>query len=342
LWRAGIPFGAGEENKIMNRTRGTLIALFSELNSLASTFSSDPWWNWPAHEFAKKDGVVKDYFGEGIHLPLNWKENLLGSEIESALNKLYSMFDGSLRDVVSKMTDEAPERVREEVKDMLSKRQFRRCLEYALVWREAEHEPFAQETVVYLPEGKVRDVVEGCVRRMFLEDDGDDDELDLANVSGSVEHQEEADEKENSSRSAVDEPFLREENDWVRGGELGPLASDGSQPFAEALKTHESTVATPSCQDTRMTPVGVNTPLTVPGSKRSLDSAARDNVLNSTKRRKDDHLTKNQRESMAFTEKLEALLKGETTFDVDVGQSTLSELLRDAPGIQLPSSFRTD
>jgi hypothetical protein len=45
---------------------------------------------------------------------------------------------------------------------------------------------------------------------------------------------------------------------------------------------------------------------------------------------------------MAFTEKLEALLKGETTFDVDVGKSTLSELLRDAPDIQLPSSFHTD
>jgi hypothetical protein len=341
LWRAGIPFGADEENKIMNRARGTLMALFSELNSLASGFRSEPWWNWPAHEFANKVGVVKDYFGEGIHLPLNWKENLSRSEIEPALNKLYSKLDGSLRDVVGRMTGEAPEHVREGVKDLLSKRQFRRCLEYALVWSEAEHEPYLQETVVYLPEGHVRDVVEGCVRRMALEDD-DDDELDLANVPGNVEFEEEVDEKDNSLRSPVDEPVLREENNWVRGGQLEPLPFDGSQPFGEALRTPESTVMTPAGVNTPMTPADVTTRMTVPGSKRSLDSATRDNVLHSAKRRKDDHLTKNQRESMAFTEKLEALLKGETTFDVNVGKSTLSKLLRDAPDIQLPSSFRTD
>jgi hypothetical protein len=319
------------------------MALFLELNLLASSLSSDLWWNWPAHDFVNKDGVVKDYFGEGIHLPLNWKENLSRSEIEPALNQLYSKVDGSLRDVVARLTDEAPERIREGVKDMLSKRQFRRCLEYALVWREVEHKPFVQETVVYLPEGNVRDVIEGCVRRMALEDDSDDDNLDLANVSGNVELEDQADEKENILWSPMDEPVLREEIDWVRGGELEPLAFDSSKSFGEALRTPESTVMTPSgVINTPMTPAGVSTPMTVPGSKRSLDSVARDKVLHSAKRRKDDHLTKNQRESMAFTQKLEALLNGETTFNVDVGKSTLSELLRDAPDIELPSSFRTN
>lgn len=336
LWRTGIPPGANEESKIISRARATVMALATELDSLNREFRSKPWWNWPALEFADKDGVVKNYFGEGVHLPLDWKQNLSRSEVEPAVMKLYDSLDGSLRDVVGRMTAEAPEHVREDVKSMLAKRQFRRCLEYTLMWREAEHEPFG---FVYLPKGCVRDVIEGCIRRMALDDD---DELDLGNVSGHVELEEEMSTKDNNLRTLVGEPLLCAEVDWVRGDQLESLPFNDSQPLAGSFRTPESTVMTPAGVTTPMTPAGVNTPITMPESKRPLDLAARDKVLHSAKRRRDDHLSKNQRESMAFTEKLEALLQGEATFDVAVGGSTLSALLRDAPDIQLPSSFCTD
>jgi hypothetical protein len=109
-------------------------------------------------------------------------------------------------------------------------------------------------------------------------------------MPGNVELEEEVDEKENSLRSPVDKPVLREENDWVRGSQLEPLPFDGSQPCGKALRTPESTVMTPVGVNTPMTPADVTTRMTVSGSKRSLDSAIRDNVLHSAKRRKDDHL----------------------------------------------------
>ena len=347
LWRGNIHHGPSEDEKIMDRTRATLMAMIAELNSLADCFRTDLWRNWPAKEFvAGKEGVVKNYFGEDLDLPLDWKDYISRSEVEPAAMELYNELDGSFRHIIGRVLSKAPAQVKQDCEDMLAKRQFRRCLEYVLMWREAQHGSSEGELVVYLPKTSVRDVVEGCARRLDLDDDLDlEIETEHFDLSGEV-HEDgntfDAMTMQNV-RALGEAPRLREEVELEDEDELDQL------PVALHSTPYQRTP-----DSTAMTPAGVTTPLTaneasgekagfLKGNKRLLDSVGDDvynDILQISKRQRSTNNSRNVQESNAFTEKLEALLNGETTFDMAVGKSTLSEILRDAPDIQLPSAFR--
>ena len=112
-------------------------------------------------------------------------------------------------------------------------------------------------------------------------------------------------------------------------------------PLAETSGTPNSNIMSPpvGVQTPATPPVGVQTPANTPadlllrGTKRLLDSG---DATTGSKRRRDSPLSKNQKESIAFTKKLEALLHGETVSEIKIGSRRLSDLLRDAPDIQLP------
>ena len=174
LWRDGIHPVTNEENLIMDRARDVLVALLAELKSLSAICRRGQWSSWPAREFVNVDGVVPDYFGQGLHLPYTWKDSLSQLMVEPAIMELYKQLDGvSLRQLVGRMTIDAPEHVKQDCRDMIARRQFRRCLEYVLMWGDSSHEPSVAESVVYMPKRSVSDVVEGCVRKLGLEDEND-------------------------------------------------------------------------------------------------------------------------------------------------------------------------
>lgn len=344
LWRDGVHPGTNEEHMIMDRARGVLAAMLAELKSLSSSYSSSQWSKWPAQEFVNRGGVVRNYFGDGLHLPAWWKDVMSLTDVESAVMELYKQLDGSsFREIIDNLTIGAPEHVKQDCREMLAKRQFRRCFEYVLVWGESNHEPSAEETFVYLPKQSVGDVVEGCIRRMGLDDDDIDDSLEN-NVSEELDYVEEADENAFSLElmQAMRSPAMLLEESTPRAEQVlgGTPASDGSRPLAESLKTPASNIMSPpvGVQTPATPPPGVQTPATsdllmLRGSKRLLDSGE---ALRSSKRRRDSPLTKNEKESMAFTKKLESMLHGETVSDIKVGGKKLSDLLLEAPDVELP------
>ena len=342
LWRGGLHTGTDAENAIMDRARGTMLAMLAEFVSFSTCNFGNRWRRWPAREFVNKKSVVRDYFGHGFGLPGNWKDSLSLSEVEPAVMELYQQLNCSFRDVICTMMIDAPEQVKQDCREMLAKRQFRRCFEYVLMWRESNHEPSLDETVIYLPTQNVSDIVEGCVQR--LEEEEDDDNDFLENVSEQLEDVDETNENVFAVESiealpspAIGTPFRMEES-FPRYERLDSPAFDESQPLAESSRTPDGNIMRPpvGVQTPASPPVGVQTPMTLPddllrGSKRLLNS---DNEPQKSKRRRS--LSKNQQESIDFTRKLEAMLHGETLPDVKVGNAKLSELLRNAPDIKLP------
>jgi len=342
LWRDGVHPDTNEEHAIMDRSRGVLVAMLAELKSLSAICRRGRWSSWPAFEFVSR-GVVRNYFGDGLHLPA-WKDSLTQSEVEPAVMELYKQLEGSsFRETIAIMTIGAPEHVKQDCRDMMAKRQFRRCFEYVLMWGESNHEPSADEAVVYLPKRRVSDVVEGCIRRLSLDDDDNNDYV-LGKRFSEKLYVEEADENAFSVglMQAIRSPAVLLEECSPRQEPVDSPSFDGSQPLAESSKTPDSNIMSPPLGvQTPATPsVGVQTPAALPestdflrGSKRLLDP---EDASTCAKRRRDSPLSKNEKDSMAFTKKLEAMLHGETVSDIKVGDSKLADLLRNAPDIELP------
>lgn len=356
LWRDGIHPGTNEEHMIMDRTRGVLVAMMAQLKSLFTSYRTGATWsNWPAREFTNVRGVVPNYFGDGVDLPADWKDSLSHAEVEPAVMKLYKELDGvSFMAMIDSRTMGAPEQVKQDCREMLAKRQFRRCFEYILLWEEANIEPEEEEEVVYLPKQSVAQVVEGCIQRMALNDDDNDFTLPDTESTDQLEAAKEADENVFAVElmQAMRSPQLLLEESTPRA--VDSLAGDGSRPLAESTRTPDSNImsppvgvqtpATPAVGvQTPATPAdGVETPATLPpsandilgGSKRLLDSG--DALTKSPKRRRGSPLSKNLKESMAFTKKLESMLQGETVSDMKVGNVKLADLLSKAPDIEHP------
>jgi hypothetical protein len=357
LWRDGIHPGTNEEHMIMDRTRGVLVAMLAQLKSLSTSYRTGATWsNWPAREFSNGRGVVPNYFGDGVHLPADWKDSLSQAEVEPAVMKLYKELDGvSFMAMIDSRTTGAPEQVKQDCREMLAKRQFRRCFEYILLWEEANVEPEEEEEmVVYLPKQSVAQVVEGCIQRMALDDDDNDFTLPDTDSTDQLEAVEEADENVFAVElmQAMRSPQLLLEESTPTAADS--LAGDGSRPLAESTRTPDSNIMSPPVGvqtpaapavgvQTPATPAdGVETPATLPpsandilgGSKRLLDSG--DALTKSPKRRRGSPLSKNLKDSMAFTKKLESMLQGETVSDMKVGNVKLVDLLRKAPDIEHP------
>lgn len=346
LWRDGIKPGTNEENLIMDRARDVLVALLAELKSLSAICRRGHWSSWPAREFVNVDGVVPNYFGLGLHLPNTWKESLSRHVVEPAIMELYKQLDGvSYRQLIFRMTIDAPEHVKQDCRDMIERRQFRRCLEYVLMWGDSSHEPSATEAVVYMPRRSVCDVVEGCVRKLGLEDENDHsietsepDQIEYAQEPNENMYAVELMQAMRSPEVLLEEYAFRQREEAV---DIGLDSDVPTVPLAETSTTPNSNIMSPpvGVQTPETPSVGVQTPANTPadlllrGTKRLLDS---DDATTGSKRRRDSPLTRNQKESIAFTKKLEALLHGETVSEIKIGSKRLSDLLRDAPDIQLP------
>lgn len=348
LWAEGIQSVTNEESMIMHRSLGIMIALMAELKSLSTLCRrSGAWSNYPAREFVNRSGVVPDYFGDGLDLPAHWKNHLSQEEVEPAVMALYEELDGSsFLSFIDRKTVDAPEHVKQDCREMLAKRQFRRCFEYVLMWEESVHLPSPQDTIVYVPKKSVADVVDGCIRRIDLDGDSDDFTLPEIDSSDQLEGIEEVDENAFALgwMQAMRSPqvLLEETSPRVPRRDTFVVADD-PEPLAESVATPGGNIMSPpvGVQTPSSPPVGVETPASVQqpvdllggANKRLLDSG---DGLRSTKRRRESPLSKDQKDSLAFTQKLESMLRGETVSDIKVGNTKLADLLRNAPDIELP------
>jgi hypothetical protein len=255
-------------------------------------------WQWPAVDFATDGSILPDYFGAGEGLPLDWISSLSRAEMGPAVSSILSSLAGPLPEVVDRLLLGAPYSVKQEVELLLDRRLFRRCLQCALLWKESNQARQA-EHFLYLPRGVLEDTVRNTIQRLQERFIG----LLEPNVTDTV-----ADDKTFGSDTTVEGPPLRL-----------PLVQ---RPW----------------EDFSVIPVSKR-----PWSEPPDNDADRRLETTTPKRRRRDFqpisqpVSRDQKESSAFTKKLEALLSGSIVQDVIVGNETLSALLRGAPSLVRPT-----
>ena len=318
---------------LLQRARATLLGILSELEKLTTTFcSSQKWLTWPPQEFAH-GGVVKDYFGSGSDLPLCWHESLTNDNIEATVMYLHSLLLSSFDEVIGNLLSEAPDKVKTEFMSMIAAEQFQRCLDCAFQWW-GELEASRKGCRIFLLAGMVDHVVEGCVQYLDLVEDEVFESLpkDIYIVS----------ESSKDDRSLPLDGFLRMHTESEHDRES--VKWESKQDLKPSKLIHQ----TPIMHDTRSL-ISDAPSLSVEitpeehafliRSKRALENVAKLRARRDHKRRRDELISLETRESRAFTEKLESMLHGNTTCDVRVGGSMLSNLLVGVPSIELPSDW---
>lgn len=164
LW---MPFSSGRSNEdgIMDRSRLALSALSEEVVCKLQERKED-WRSWPPNDFASSTGRVDDYFSPGQGLPVNWIETLDQEHFDKEVSHLVQVFNSPLREVVTDLLGrDAPLRLKGECTSMLSRRQFRGCLEKALRWREGQIE-MSSNGCIYFPSGLADLLITGMGSRL--------------------------------------------------------------------------------------------------------------------------------------------------------------------------------
>ena len=315
--------------QVLDLARATLLGILSELEKLATIFRSSQWLAWPPQEFTQ-GGVVKDYFGRGCDLPLCWYESLTRNNVEATVMNLHSILQSSFDEAIMNLLSEAPDKVKSEFKSMIAAEQFQRCLDCAFQWW-GEFEASRKGCHIFLLAGMVDHIVEGCVQYLGLTDDefieafpekmnsisesskGDHSlPLNILRMNTGLEHDDESGKWES-------------EQDWQHGKLIHQMPTAQNKP---------SLISDVPLLSLEITP---DEHAFLIRSKRALENVAKLRAESDHKRKREEYISLEVRESRAFTEKLESMLHGNTTCDVRVGQSLLSRLLLSVPPIDLPS-----
>lgn len=143
---------------LVETSRRVLAALVDQLDSFGKTGREN--WNWPSGEFVSNSSVVKNYFGSGLDLPIDWAESLSREKVTPPLEEFAFRLSGTLPQAVSNLLGQAPEDVIDECRELMDHRMFRRCLQRALLWRHENQEPWQSTEFVYLPQNLVCRVIE--------------------------------------------------------------------------------------------------------------------------------------------------------------------------------------
>lgn len=355
LWTTGYSARTEAGSHILGIARAAMMSLVTELNSLATSIQNSRLSVWPPKEFADKLGLtVKGYFGSDSDLPLAWNNFILQDAVEPILLELCASLNGSFRYAIDNMLCRAPLSVRNESDDMIDKKQFRRCLEKALLWQETNkvsNRLSRDESYVYLPKGEVKNISEAVIRRLQLNDDveGCKDHSSLRTSLGSTRQL--GRNAFNMVATMSDEAFV-EETPALQSPKSDSKASikDASEYFGVEimddlpLERGIGDFNARSTQDVVKLCFEDEDRHFSKSSKRSMDSASQNrsaNVHHNKRQRRRESaptfVSKDEQDSHDFTHRLESLLHGEATIDVDIGNAKLSDLLSgDVPQIDLP------
>lgn len=121
---------------------------------------------WPSKAFARNAFTVPNYFSDG-DLPLSWTRMLLRPNVEPDIKELSTLLSGSYRGVLDYLLFDAPVEVKRESIFLLDKRQFRRCLQHAIMWRQRNVEIEAGESCLYLVRGSVQTILTNALARFL-------------------------------------------------------------------------------------------------------------------------------------------------------------------------------
>ena len=267
---------------------------------------------WPAPGFAAEDGFIRDYFGKGVHLPLDWSSRLEIGMIEARVTEVASMFEGNIVEAVSRLLAGAPVEVRQTCESMLGQRLTRRCLQTAVSWKLREEERGASaQDILYMPAGLFQKVVshaEALLNESLSIDGRARRKPAIRSVSEA--YSERALVVQRTSLSRKEQPLKTLVVAQTGPAITPPLNQGGTaESMPRDRKPHK--------------PINGESNGKQPSKKRRRLARKDVSVLPS------DDL----RQSTAFTRKLEAILNGNSGKNIIVGGTTLTTLLRDAPDV---------
>ena len=331
-------------------SRACLTALAKALDE--TRLSVEAWSGWPAEDFAGEGGLVRNYFGKNLHLPSVWTSSVFLDAAKTKITDLCQVFQVSVPQAVYKLVRSAPANIQDECEEMLHARQYRKCIQHALQWGGLPDEIF------YLPKGTADSIAKEAIESVLGTNGKNVRYPPLVTGDDSYEDENVENEDPNNEDNPPRTPEKAGQN--ARTDRDNSCFHKPQDIFAESRTVSPvappmMTTPTPGMVSPPATGTGVyeSPPAGVMSNKRSWAgmAAADDEDENddgrggafspasATKRFRKatsqpvQPRSRNLTESSAFTKKLQALLNGESTVDMDVGGTTLARLLRDAPPI---------
>lgn len=303
-----ISLQQNDEEAIVARSTDALLALAAEVEALFSANKSI-WSTWPPREFTMSKTSIPKYFSETESLPVNWMASLGGLKFEDEMSQLFPAFNGNFRGVIRGLLGTgAPRFLQDESTSMVSKRQFRGCLERVLLWRQGQAQNNSSK-YVYLPDGLFDLIMDGVIDRLRLQDElrgfEHSSALTLVPESGSM-------------LAVVDSVSNRPDLQGVLPGDKIVGTQMGSTATEVARTQDQENILVLSNKRKMLQNSTLSSPYTFgssPDEKRRRVSPTADLI-----------------ESAAFSLKLESLVHGETV-DFDVGRTSLSRILANATTI---------
>jgi hypothetical protein len=303
---------------------------------------------WPSRVFATSNGLVEDYFGEGIHLPLNWKTLLRAEDVKPRLGDLCSLLNGTLVEVVHALLAGGPFVELQESDDLFEQKRYQECLHHALLCGEnvmQYEEPFA-----YLPRSMVKKLLNATAERfedILMREEGQDGARTEVLEVPSIENDfigpidlpptdEEEDDEARPSSSVVDshesvtdgsadaKTFTNHDTEAIEGA----IADKPSEKLSSPADVEEQDDPDlfPPVSSSAKRQHSQEKP-TAQGARSGAGSRGRGHGVSPARKR-----PRSVRESRAFTRRLRELAQGDTV-DMMVGSVPMSILLADVPDL---------
>eukprot|EP00978_Attheya_sp_CCMP212_P003315 scaffold6828_cov53-Attheya_sp.AAC.5 len=302
-------------------SKQTLEFLTNELHNVAVQLKQSGYCPWPAKEFAQSScdsthgPAVEGFFGGKTSLPLLWDSLLTESTLDLQLKEVFPYFNGTDNNAMEELLSNAPFELRYDAQRMISKRQFKGCFESAISWREKCIKSSLIDTdnhsVIYLPKGETEKIVSNVMHKMYP-------------PQSEIEYNEAPNTPELSIIDLIDDASEYEREVVNRRTE---------EPYRQINETPMGS----NKYEGRSCPTPILSPqLSVQSSKRSanMDSF-------SSKKRRRVQKSKEEIQSCAFTAQLEALLAGDMTADLKIGENRLASILgkSNVSKIKLPTDM---
>lgn len=303
------------EHGILRLLNETITCLIRELNDTVAQLRGTMLSSWPCRDFASSNKhplVVAKYWGDESALPLNWLSGphalessspLDAANIEKVLMEHFQVYRtaSTIGTVAKHLLAEASFDVKELCKELVWDAKYRQALQEILLWQDASSPPISRRTpaeeIVYLPKCEISGVVERTIRRV----------------------------------SDLYPQRANEENVPAVTAEIAVTFPTSHRVVDAEWK---AAIWKPSTESSSMS-----------SSRRSKRRAQRDadeGTNEGYKRRRPTKKGKSKKsqdvdQSKAFSARLEAILRGDATVDMNIGGVALSEILGESTsGIQSP------
>jgi hypothetical protein len=329
----------------LESARVALEALVEEVDRRSPEIH-DAWLSWPSDDFATDEGFVTDYFCEGLHLPVRWAHRGFREKVKLKLMALHKSFQGTnVVSVISKLISSSPHKLRRECDELLERRLYRRCIQlvmqcgcidddFLLLPRNMAEEIAAaavRSIIGSEPEHVILDEEEGGI--VVTEDQssevtqfrGDTVAVNAPDDAGVFKK---ARDIFSVSRTVSPVPARTSANPILNIRQSPPMRESPPAPISSGYKRSWTPTSDKADDDDMVSPLRPPFGYSYPGPGSH------------TKRRRDEsYISRDEMDSSAFTRKLQALLKGETTCDMDIGTTKLSCLVRNTAPLVLESPF---